>query len=229
MRVKAKVVCFDADQTLIDLRSALLEALRNALLRIQGLGYGAETLTVQRLVDDRDAAAAAMGARASMEEIRLEGFRRSLAPLGATAEVIQRVTEGFLADRFRLARPYDDVVPALDALHRRYRLGLATNGNSYPDRVGLAHFFEFTVYAHVCGFRKPDPAFFAAVCEAARREPAEIVYVGDSPVEDIAGARGAGLNAVWINRDGVSDAPTQAAEPQITSLLELQEHLDSFG
>lgn len=207
----------------------MLDALRNALQRIQALGYRAETLTLQRLIDDRGAAAAAMGPRASMEEIRLEGFRRALAPLGATAEVIQMVTEDFLAERFRLARPYDDVVPGLNALKDSYALGLATNGNSYPDRAGLAHFFEFTVYAHVCGFRKPNPAFFAAVCRAAKREPAEIVYVGDSPVDDIVGARGAGFKAVWINRDGVPNAPTPAPDAEITSLLELQELLDSFG
>lgn len=143
MDVELRVVCFDADQTLIDFRWAMRQALRNALLRIQSLSSEADTLTVQRLIDDRDSAAAAMGARTSMEAIRLEGFRRTLAPLGFAAEVIQDLTEGYLADRFRLARPYDDVVPALEALRQRYRLGLATNGNSYPDRAGLARYFGF--------------------------------------------------------------------------------------
>jgi putative hydrolase of the HAD superfamily len=228
VRVEPKVVCFDADQTLIDFRSAMRKALQNALLRIQALASDAETLTVQRLIEDRDAAAAAMGARASMEAIRREGFRRSLVPFGVTAEVIQSVTDDYLTDRFRLARPYDDVIPALDALQERYALGLATNGNSYPDRAGLAHHFAFTVYAHDCGYRKPDPEFFEIVRWAAEHEASEIVYVGDSLADDIVGAKRAGFKAVWINRENASDATTPAPDAGITSLLELPELLDSL-
>jgi putative hydrolase of the HAD superfamily len=226
---KAKLICFDADQTLIAFRPAMREALRLALSRIRALVPGSETLTVERLVADRDAVAAKLGARASMETIRRQAFRRSLAPLGASDEVVAAVTDAYLADRFRLARPYEDVIPTLNALHGRYALGLATNGNSYPERAGLGGYFGFALYAHECGFRKPHPGFFAAVRRAAQRKPEQIVYVGDSLHEDIAGAKNAGFKTVWINRERVARPSSLTPEREIASLTELLQERSSDG
>lgn len=47
----------------------------------------------------------------------------------------------------------------LDALGSRYRLGLVSNGNSYPERSGLDGRFAFTVFAHDHGVHKPDRRF----------------------------------------------------------------------
>lgn len=201
MLAGAKVICFDADQTLIDFRPAMHEALRLTLARIRTLVPGSDTLTVESLVADRDAAAAEIGARASMETIRREAFRRSLAPLGASDELV------------------DDVIATLSALLSRYALGLATNGNSYPERAGLAAYFAFAVYAHECGFRKPDLGFFEAVRRAAQCEPGQIVYVGDSLHEDIAGAKRAGFKTVWINRERTArpSSPTPDGVPNGTA------------
>ncbi len=58
---------------------------------------------------------------------------------------------------------------------------------------------------------KPDPAFYAAVLRElsettpARRRPTaadEVVMVGDSYTNDVAGAKAAGLRAIWFNQDG---------------------------
>ena len=162
------MICFDADQTLIDLAPAMREALRLALSRIQTLLPGSDALTVETLIAERNAVAAELGTRASMEAIRQEAFKRSLTPLGAADEIVRMVTAEYLADRFRLARLYPDVIPTLNRLRGRYALGLATNGNSYPERAGLAAYFSFVVYANKCGFRKPDLGFFEAVRQAAQ-------------------------------------------------------------
>lgn len=131
------------------------------------------------------------------------------------------VTDEYLADRFRLALPYDHVIPALASLRRRYVLGLATNRNSCPDRVGLAGYFSFAAFAHECGYRKPDLRFFDTVRRAAAHQPSEIVYVGDSLDEDIAGAQGAGFRAVWLNRERAPNPPAITPDATITSLSQL--------
>ncbi|NUN47382.1 MAG: HAD-IA family hydrolase [Candidatus Brocadiae bacterium] len=46
------------------------------------------------------------------------------------------------------------------------------------------------------GWRKPAPEMFAEACRRLGSHPAETLHVGDSPDEDIAGARAAGLHAV---------------------------------
>jgi putative hydrolase of the HAD superfamily len=52
------------------------------------------------------------------------------------------------------------------------------------------------------------------------------VYVGDDPLLDVEGARGAGMHAIWIDREG-SEWPTQIAPATYTvrSLTELVELL----
>ena len=52
------------------------------------------------------------------------------------------------------------------------------------------------------GWRKPAPEFFAALCRSAG-VPAEcVLYVGDDPANDYAGAEAAGLRAVLLDRTG---------------------------
>ena len=113
---------------------------------------------------------------------------------------------------------------ALAALHGRFRLCVATNADDSGaaevmaalGRVGLARFIDRVFSSRDLGARKPDPAFYAAVLDALRAdaaangEPAlradEIVMVGDSFDNDVAGATAAGLRAVWFN-------PTRATRP----------------
>jgi len=196
------------------------EALALALQTIRGVVSGAESLTIAELIAIRDRVAAEMGGGASMEEIRSTAFERTLAEFGGDSALAARITEQYLADRFRLTHPYEDVVSTLDVLRDDYTLGLATNGNSYPDRIGLSGYFNFVVFAHECGFRKPDPRFFDAIVRDARCAADQITFVGDSLTEDIEPAVSAGFRAVWINRDGRRPSePVEAIE--IGSLREL--------
>ena len=81
---------------------------------------------------------------------------------------------------------------------------------------------DFGVYAQDHGgLEKPDPRIFHIAVEQAGCSPEEIVHVGDSLEKDVAGARTAGLHAVWLNRNGsTSDRPADV-EYEITSLAEL--------
>jgi putative hydrolase of the HAD superfamily len=102
---------------------------------------------------------------------------------------------------------YPDVFPALQALAGRgVELGVITN---FDSRVlpllaarGLARRFGSITLSSRVGAVKPDPAIFAAALAAHRAVPAEAVHVGDSPGEDAAGARAAGLAALLIDRAG---------------------------
>lgn len=95
---------------------------------------------------------------------------------------------------------YDDVLPALAALHERFPLFAATNGNADLERIGLGDYFVGTIRAADVGAAKPDPRLFAAVAGAAGVTPERILHVGDAPLEDIAGAHRAGMQTAWINR-----------------------------
>ena len=50
------------------------------------------------------------------------------------------------------------------------------------------------------GISKPDPGIFAIALERLDCEPSRAVMIGDAWRADVAGARAAGIRAIWFNR-----------------------------
>lgn len=90
----------------------------------------------------------------------------------------------------------------------RYRLALVSNFDHGPtarlilERHGIAGFFEAVVISADLGWRKPRAQVFHRGLEAMGIPPGRAVFVGDNAEIDVGGAKGAGMAAVWINRDG---------------------------
>ena len=91
----------------------------------------------------------------------------------------------------------------LDELRGHWRVGVVTNGR--PDiqarkvrALGLSRHVETVVFAHEHGAGKPDAAPFLAACRRLAVPPGRTVFVGDDPICDIAGARGAGMKTIWL-------------------------------
>ncbi len=98
---------------------------------------------------------------------------------------------------------YPDVVPCLRLLRDRdYRIGLAGNQPAVAEehlaRLDLP--VDLIASSARWGVEKPDPAFFARVCEDAGAPASQIAYVGDRIDNDIAPAKHAGMFAVFIRR-----------------------------
>jgi putative hydrolase of the HAD superfamily len=89
----------------------------------------------------------------------------------------------------------------LEELRRRgLKLGIVTNGWSEKqlqalDGLGLTHLFDDVVVSEAVGLRKPDPAIFGLALSRLDVSAEEAVYVGDSPLNDIAGPQSAGMKA----------------------------------
>jgi putative hydrolase of the HAD superfamily len=115
---------------------------------------------------------------------------------------------------------YDDVLPCLQRLKQRFRIGAISNGNASVEHVGLGHLIEDSVSAAEIQAAKPDQRFEAA--------PEEIVYVGDHPAYDVVGSLQAGYHAVWINREQTC-WPDHLPEPvhQVADLHELENLLSA--
>jgi putative hydrolase of the HAD superfamily len=132
------------------------------------------------------------------------------------------------AYREQLSLPlFADVIPALDALGNRTRLALLSNAPRALDRarrVGILDRFEVALSAPEAR-RKPHPDAFDALLGALGLEPQHVVYVGDDPEEDVAGALEHGMHAVWVDRIDSGWRPPAGAH-RITSLVELPDLLD---
>ncbi len=172
-------------------------------------------LSVEAFVADRGQTADALrGVTANLEEIRLEAFRTSLRRLGVTDEnMAVHLNDFYLEHRFIGVDLYDDVLPTLEALAGHCRIGLLSNGNSYPNHVELERLLQATVFSQDVGVEKPDSRIFDA---AERALPAQrYVMVGDSLVNDVAGAQNAGWAGIWLNRDDAKRS--EPIEPDLTA------------
>ena len=151
--------------------------------------------------------------------------RRALATqfigAGYAEAACEEALEVFLAARNRVEF-FADVRPALERLRTRYRLFALSNGNADIQRCGLGEFFDGHVSAIAAGAAKPDGRIFAALRDMAGVPAEEILHVGDDPITDVVGARQAGMQTAWLNRDARS-WPVALAPPArtISTLAEI--------
>ncbi|MGH2538964.1 MAG: HAD family hydrolase [Actinomycetota bacterium] len=107
---------------------------------------------------------------------------------------------------------YPDVVPCLEALEGRVRLGVIANQPSSVrtamERDGLAGFFEVWGVSDDLGLQKPDPELFSHVLATARVDAARTVMLGDRLDYDVRPATAAGMRAVWVLRGEAPDDPS---------------------
>jgi putative hydrolase of the HAD superfamily len=90
--------------------------------------------------------------------------------------------------------------------------------------LGLAELVDAIVHSTAVGAAKPDPAIFHAALERLGACPDEALHAGDGLLEDVEGARGAGLAAVLVDRTGRAAEPP-AGVPTIAGLDELPARL----
>jgi HAD superfamily hydrolase (TIGR01549 family) len=114
---------------------------------------------------------------------------------------------------------YDDALPALRRLRARYRLFAISNGNADLQRCGIAHLFSGHITASAAGAAKPDARIFAKLEALAGVAAAEVLHIGDDPLADVIGARQAGMQAVWLNRNAREWPPVLARPPRTISTL----------
>ena len=202
---KITTISFDGDGTLWDFRSSMENALALTLqqLRLIVATEATKRLTVQKMIEIRDSVASELGKGVvGHEEIRYTAFLRTLEYVGERSQpVAKQLYQFYMEARFSGTRPYPDVPVGLKDLKNRYRIGMISNGNSYPERCGLPNTFDFTVFAPECGFRKPDRRIFEFTLSRIDCDPQEVLHVGDSLKDDVLGARNSGLRSVWLNRE----------------------------
>lgn len=113
---------------------------------------------------------------------------------------------------------FKHAVSVLDELNQDYTLAALTNGNADVSQTPLAAFFSFALKAEDVGAAKPAPDLFLAAMAQANSSPEHIVHVGDSHDHDIVGAHGVGIRSVWLTSE---QQPSTLASSTIQCLSEL--------
>jgi len=110
------------------------------------------------------------------------------------------------------------------------RLGVITNGGAAFQQstiraLRIEPFFSSVLVSEAEGIKKPDPAIFHRALARLGVGADESLFVGDHPVVDVAGARNAGLKAIW-KRDNYWEDPLDA-DDVIDALSELVASINS--
>jgi putative hydrolase of the HAD superfamily len=110
---------------------------------------------------------------------------------------------------FSRVRPFSGLVPALDALAAS-GLRVALLSDLPPLRklelLGLAGRFEPALCSEDSGFLKPAVEPFAMLASRMGLQPGRILYVGNNPWIDVAGAKAAGMPSAIVTRRRVAEA-----------------------
>jgi HAD superfamily hydrolase (TIGR01549 family) len=99
---------------------------------------------------------------------------------------------------------YDDALPTLELLRSHgLKIGLVSNGARNLDEFVADHNLDVdaALGSRGHGWTKPHPSIFRAVLEQLGVEPEETAMVGDSPEDDIEGAKALGMRAFLLDRE----------------------------
>jgi putative hydrolase of the HAD superfamily len=96
-------------------------------------------------------------------------------------------------------------VTLLNRAREQYGIGLVSNFDHGPTargillKGGIEEQFQHIAISDEHGWRKPHPQIFVDALAALGVESREALFVGDSPVDDIVGAKGVGIDVAWVN------------------------------
>lgn len=207
--MKPRAVLFDLYNTLIEIRTDEHEpelwAALSRYLRYHGIVEDPQTLhdayfgALRVMQRERGETYPEIDVVALFTELLSD---RGVASPEPTAAELARLLRALGRRRFRL---FPDVRPALDALRRRFRLGVVSDAQRIflePEmtELELDGYFDVRIVTSDHGYRKPDPRLFGLALDALGVEPDEAVFVGDNAFRDVCGAREAGLQAVLLKR-----------------------------
>lgn len=131
--------------------------------------------------------------------------------------------------------PSDGMATTLaDLKLRGLKIGLITNGSAHAQRakitrLELGEWLDSVVISDEVKLRKPDRRIFEFAQKQLGLEPAELVFVGDHPINDVVGANEAGWTAIWLRGKHEWPGDRELPSLQIESLAMLKSILGKLA
>jgi putative hydrolase of the HAD superfamily len=144
----------------------------------------------------------------SKEELRTARFSRSMDDIGFeyNAEWMEQFAAAFVEQCPRQPHVIPGALEILKYLEGKYTMHIITNGfkeiqGIKMDGSGLTSFFVHNINSEDVGVRKPNPKIFQYAFELAGTSAEESLMIGDDWDADILGARGVGMDQVFLKFD----------------------------
>ena len=209
----ARAVLFDLDDTLFDHRRSARAALAE-VHRAHAAGLDFAAFERQHGIYLEEMHVEVLAGRIGLDDARRERFRKVFQALGVTLDppAVDAVATAYRTGYMTARRALHGAADLLAALRPHARIAIVTNNllEEQQDKLsycGLAALVDELIASEDVGVSKPDERIFRIALERIGVDAAAAVMVGDSWANDIAGARAAGIRAVWFNPERLPKPP----------------------
>ncbi|MFT5578035.1 MAG: HAD superfamily hydrolase (TIGR01549 family) [Paraglaciecola psychrophila] len=199
-----KVITFDLDDTLWQLKPVIIEAEQVVFnwLSEQAPKFGAH-FSQQSFSEWKWQRYNRQPPQANqISQLRIDSMEQALAESGYPQSQAQQLASDafavFLQARHQVTL-FDGVESLLKDLHGRYSLGVLTNGNADIQRLAIGSLFDFSFSAEQLNASKPAADHFLAAQQISGARAEQIIHIGDHIEHDVDGACLAGCHAIWFN------------------------------
>ena len=225
-----EILFLDLDDTILDFHKAEGIALSKTLKQF-GLEPTPEVLALYSRIN-----------KAHWEALERKELTRAQVLSGRFQVLFSQM--GYTVDAEQVARAYEHNLSighyflpgaeeAVDALSKKYRLFLASNGTASVQKgrmtsANLYRFFEKVFVSQEIGHNKPSIEYFeACFAQIPNFDKSKTIMVGDSLTSDILGGIRAGIATCWVN-PGHKDPGDVHPDYEIEALHQLEALLDTL-
>ncbi|MDE6650557.1 MAG: YjjG family noncanonical pyrimidine nucleotidase [Muribaculaceae bacterium] len=142
--------------------------------------------------------------------LKAERFRLTVTPEHCDEETLKasrRLNDRYLWHLGECDSLCDGAKETLEALSKRYLIGILTNGFTEVQyrklrSTGLDRYIQRMVISDEIGIQKPDTAIFRHAETATGADANISLMIGDNPDNDIAGALNSGWHAIYYDSKG---------------------------
>lgn len=152
--------------------------------------------------------------RITKEELNRRRFTYPLQTVGVTDE---DTVQAFCRESLEMMKTKSHVVPGTIELlaylkEKGYRMHIISNGfrelqSSKLRSAGIDSYFGKLILSEDIMVHKPHREIFDFALSATQSQASESVMIGDNIETDIAGARNAGIDQIFLNRNGAAELP----------------------
>ncbi len=164
--------------------------------------------------------------RSLRELSSVQRFARTLLHIGcAESPETTQLAENLALAHMEVLASVTEIPPAhtefLAQVRECYAVALVSNFDHAPtarkilQTGGVTDYFQHIVVSDEHGWRKPHPQIFLDALAFLGVSPADALFVGDSPHDDIRGAKTVGMDVAWVNAQELA-LPEQTAVPEYT-------------